>query len=112
MAKKPSEFKRNEGNSLSITWSDGATDKISSIVLRKSCPCATCKEKRGDTSHAKPLGTPKRSLLTIVEASSEEETKLIKIWPVGNYALGIEWGDGHSSGIYPYALLAELTKVS
>ena len=25
-----------------------------------------------------------------------------KIIPLGNYAVGIEWNDGHASGIYPY----------
>jgi len=30
-----------------------------------------------------------------------------KITPLGNYAVGIEWNDGHASGIYPYTQLKE-----
>jgi len=28
--------------------------------------------------------------------------------PLGNYAIGINWNDGHTSGIYPYATIRTL----
>ena len=31
-----------------------------------------------------------------------------EITPLGNYALGISWNDGHSSGIYPYKTIQKL----
>ena len=31
-----------------------------------------------------------------------------EIRPLGNYALGIQWNDGHSSGIYSYELIEEI----
>lgn len=107
MQKKPLEFRRLESSGLAVQWSSGESHEISSENLRKFCPCATCKELRGDGSHAAPL-TPKKGLLRVIEASSREETALVKIWPVGNYALGMEWADGHATGIYTYDYLYEL----
>lgn len=109
MIPTPVEFRRLETRGLAVTWSDGARHELTSLLLRQNCPCAGCREKRGDESHSKPLGGPgvKRSLM-IVESTIDEETNLVRIWPVGQYALGLEWGDGHATGIYPYALLREL----
>lgn len=108
--KKPIEIKRLEGRAMQISWSDGSQNTLSSTKLRQSCPCAQCRENRGEGSHAAPLGSPhKRSLLRVIEASSEEETNLVNIWSIGNYAIGIQWGDGHDSGIYTYAYLHELS---
>jgi DUF971 family protein len=111
MPKLPTEFRRLGEKALFVKWSDGEEATIPSTTLRLNCPCATCKEKRGDTSHQKPL-TGAKSSLRIVSSSSEEETKLLKIWPIGNYALGLQWGDGHNSGIYTYALIEELGNYS
>lgn len=103
----PTEIKRNGTAGLSINWLDGAQTRISSETLRRDCPCAACKEKRGDTSHSKPL-TGKKLSLAIVESSLEQELQLQEIWGVGQYALGMRWGDGHESGIYPFSLLREI----
>jgi DUF971 family protein len=102
----PVEIKRlPEG--IAITWNDALKATIPVEKLRKECPCATCKEARGDTSHAKPLSS-KKGLLKVIEHTKNEELDLKEIWAVGNYALGLGWGDGHASGIYTYALLREL----
>jgi DUF971 family protein len=103
----PREIKREGSTGLSITWSDGTTIYLSSVQLRRECPCAECREKRGDTSHAKPL-TSKKLALTIVESTIAEETDLREIWGIGQYALGIRWGDGHDSGIYTFEYLKSL----
>jgi DUF971 family protein len=46
----------------------------------------------------------------VLQHTIEEELDLQEIWGVGQYALGMRWGDGHDSGIYPYSLLFELGK--
>lgn len=104
---KPLEIKRLGETGISISWSDGRVQNLTSKALRTNCPCAACLALRGDTSHDAPL-SPKKSLLRIVEASSTEETKLINIWGVGNYALGMQWADGHKTGIYTFEYLANL----
>ena len=107
MAVIPREIKRLEGKGLQITWANGSISHLSNEKLRRECPCATCKELRGDTSHDKPLGG-KKSSLRIIESSKDEELNLKRLWSVGNYAVGVEWGDGHTTGIYTFSLLQEL----
>ncbi|MBN8550800.1 MAG: DUF971 domain-containing protein [Deltaproteobacteria bacterium] len=96
---------------ISLRWADGLSSIIESEKLRVECPCAGCREARGDTSHANPL-TAKKSSLRVLKASKVEETQLKNIWAVGNYAVGVEWGDGHSAGIYTYDHLRELSKTA
>lgn len=107
MTQTPIEIKREGSTGLTITWRDGSVTTISSETLRRECPCAGCRERRGDTTHAKPLTGKKRSL-TIVESSISEELTLLEIWGIGQYALGLRWADGHDTGIYPFSLLHEL----
>lgn len=108
---KPVEIKRSE-DALFISWSDGSKSKLHSERLRKACPCAECRESRGESFHSKPIAARKASpsMLQVVEATHDEATHLEQIWPVGNYAIGTRWGDGHSTGIYPYTLLIELAE--
>ncbi len=112
----PTEIKRLETKGIAVTWSDGVRCEISSDTLRRSCPCASCREMRGDTSHAKPLTTPAKPLkprgLAIVDSSLAEQTALKEIWAVGKYALGMSWGDGHNTGIYTFDFLRELGEPS
>ncbi len=98
------------GSGINIEWSDNKESFLPSATLRKNCPCASCKEIRGESSHSKPLSAPRSSLLKVLSATIDEETNLQLIWPVGNYALGMKWADGHDSGIYPYSLLRTLTE--
>lgn len=92
---------------LSLRWSGGGEGFINAETLRRSCPCASCNEIRGDSSHSKPLSTG-GSRLKVISAPLEESLRLDAIWPVGNYALGIRWGDGHETGIYTFPFLRTL----
>ena len=105
--KTPREIQRLGEQGIKIVWQDGTTHEISSLTLRKHCPSASSRAQRGDDSHDAPL-SPRKSALRIVEASSDEETSLVRIWGVGTYALGMEWADGHKTGIYTYDFLYEL----
>jgi len=101
----------NKGTGLEMYFNNGELISISNDTLRKNCPCASCLEKRGNSNHSTPL-TPKtgRSLLKVISATSEEELNLEKIWILGNYALGMKWGDGHDTGIYTFEYLTSLAK--
>jgi DUF971 family protein len=103
----PTEIKRSGEGGLEIAWNDGKRSRLSSETLRKNCPCAVCREERGDSSHGAPL-SPKKSLLRVIEHTSDEQLRLVEIWAVGNYAVGMRWGDGHDTGIYKYELLRDL----
>ena len=115
----PEQIKRvkddsGKGIGLELVWPGQQPITISANKLRDSCPCATCEEQRGKQTHANPLGSPRvgRALLQVVEATRDEGYELKKVWGVGNYAVGLEWGDGHNSGIYSYPILRELSKSS
>ena len=101
------------GEGLEIHWSSGDNVFLDSALLRTECPCAECAEKRGELQHDKPLAVQKtkaRTGLNVIKASLDEETDLKQVWPVGNYAIGIRWGDKHDSGIYSYQQLRELVR--
>jgi len=110
LSAKPLRVERFGSAGIIIKWSDGTLHQISSVTLRAHCPSAVSKAERGDSSHDAPLtaSVKKSALLKIVEHTSKEELLLEKIWSVGRYALGMRWGDGHDTGIYPFALLYEL----
>ena len=99
-----------------IKWKNGIVCTIPSELLRKNCPCALCKEERGESSHSDPLShesmtkpKDKKVLLKIVKSDSYDKSiELLKIWSIGQYAIGMEWGDTHTSGIYTYELLYSL----
>ena len=95
---------------INLRWSDGVRHFIPAAALRRECPCATCLEARGESSHSNPLSpAPKRpKLFTVLKAGVEEQTEIVQLWPIGNYALGVRWGDKHDSGIYDYPLLRRL----
>ena len=108
----PLEIRRAGSRGLTITWSNGHTQELSSELLRRSCPCASCREARGDESHSRPLtgerAPGKKRSLIIVENTLEEQLDLSAIWGVGQYAIGIRWADGHDSGIYTFEYLRSL----
>lgn len=103
----PTEIRRVESRALLVRWSDATTTEIPSEALRKSCPCASCKEARGDSSHSSPL-TGRKALLRVVESTRDEELQLTEVRLVGNYAVGLTWADGHDTGIYPFDMLQQL----
>ena len=93
-----------QGTALEITWSTGEVISYRSDFLRKYCPCADCAALKN-----KPKKTTSR--FNVITATEAEAVNLKKVWVVGNYALGIQWGDGHNAGIYTYTLLKELADI-
>jgi len=73
---------------LVLTWDDGHVSAFPIDYLRSWCPCAAC---QGHEPTAKYLD------LT--------DQELVLVEGVGNYALALNWGDGHSTGIYTYERL-------
>jgi DUF971 family protein len=80
-----------------IEWEDGATSRLHHRVLRGFCPCAHCQGHQGPIEWVE--GT---------EALPEQALELSAISEVGQYALQLEWGDGHATGIYSFRYLRDL----
>ena len=88
--------------SLHIEWTDGVTHQLPWRTLRDRCPCATCREKRTNPP-AEPAG-----LLPVLSLEEAQPVRVRSMTPVGNYAYGIDFTDGHTSGIYTLEYLREL----
>jgi DUF971 family protein len=107
------EVKRLENKGLLVTFSNEESKLIDIKTLRDKCPCAECRELRGEGSHNEPIkiSTKKKKVFNIVEHTKEESLSLDEIWSVGNYAIGMRWGDNHNSGIYTHDYLYELSQI-
>ena len=89
---QPLEVRHEKGaRRLVVSWDDGHVSTYSADYLRSWCPCATC---QGHGPEAKYLD------LT--------DQDLVHVEGVGNYALALNWADGHNTGIYSFRLLRQL----
>lgn len=82
------------GRSLEIDWSDGHHSSFPPRYLRERCRCAGCVHEWTGA----PLLDPKTIPANLVPA---------EVAPVGNYALQIQWSDGHNAGIYTFDALRQ-----
>ncbi len=81
---------------LAIEWADGHRTLYDTATLRWLCPCAYC---RGEA------GLP--GWLDSIPTLTPDQTRLVSVVLVGNYAIQPMWGDGHDSGFHSFALLRE-----
>jgi DUF971 family protein len=77
---------------LKLDFSDGSHRELPTAFLRGFCPCAHCQGHSGGP----PRWVPMRS---------ERSDVVDDVYPVGNYAICIRWGDGHDTGIYAFKYL-------
>ncbi len=114
----PSKIERRDTDTLVITYPNEPEHKLPAALLRANCPCAMCREQRGDgDSHARPLtakdaGLKKPSSLKVIEHTVDEANRLEQVWSIGNYAIGMRWGDGHDDGIFAWSYLRALVSES
>jgi prepilin-type processing-associated H-X9-DG protein len=102
--RKPASVKVHvsSGAGVDIAWADGHASHYGFAYLREKCPCAMCNDERqkkealaqaapGLSSAALPMFKPKPSARAA--------------HAVGNYALQIDFNDGHGTGIYSFDYL-------
>ena len=89
---------------LQIEWSNGQISEHSAAQLREVCPCASCREKRN--AQSAPTGQ-----LPVLSIEETKPTEIAGIKPVGNYAYGIQFNDGHDTGIFTLEFLRELGSI-
>lgn len=80
---------------LTIRWQDGHEQLIGSRDLRLNCRCAACRDEMSGAPLLDPSSVPQTVTPT-------------RIWSLGNYALGIAFSDGHSTGIYTFGALRDM----
>lgn len=73
-----------------IDWGDGHKGVYPHTILRGYCPCAGCQGHSGT--------------IRFIECSGIQlEVEDFEV--VGNYAIRIQWFDGHGTGLYSYRYL-------
>ena len=102
--RKPASVKVHvsSGAGVDITWSDGHASHYDFGYLREKCPCAMCNDERlkKENPHATPAlrSSPALPLFKPRLAARAAHA-------VGNYALQIDFNDGHTTGIYSFDFL-------
>lgn len=98
---------KTEGTGMEIIWKDGHTSRWTFAWLRDACPCATCVEER-ELAGRKP-GEPKSQPKTTLPMY-KAPVRPNNVRPVGRYAIGFDWNDGHTSGIYSWHYLRSMCR--
>lgn len=102
--RKPAEIKVHvtTGAGVDIGWADGRRSHYEFAFLREMCPCAMCNDERAkkpDT--AEPLSNPSQDLFPMFKPKPRASAAKA----IGNYALQIDFTDGHTAGIYSFEYL-------
>lgn len=87
------------GNDLAIKWNDGRESYLELEALRRACPCAGCQGEPDVIGH---FDRPH------VSYDPARSFRLQAYSIVGGYAFQPTWEDGHSTGLYTFALLRRL----
>jgi DUF971 family protein len=103
---KPKDLHLDRREGLRIVWEDGRTSHFPLTVLRKSCPCATCRTKQEESRAAN-----KGLSLNVLPPGIDRAVMFADAHLVGNYAIQITWGDGHNTGIYDFRYLRAMCEL-
>jgi len=76
-------------STVSITWEDEHRTVYPARELRLRCRCASCIEEMT----GQPLLDP---------AKVPEQVRARAIRVIGQYAINVDWSDGHNTGIYNF----------
>ena len=91
----PIGFRRRDARTVSVLWEDGQGVDFDVRDLRLACHCALCVEEMSGQALLDP-------------SSIRPDVAPRVVTSVGNYAITINWNDGHSTGIYSFEYLRTL----
>src|SRR5690349_18365838 len=93
---QPVEIIEESTSELAIEWSDDSRTTYNAAELRRSCPCASCRDEWTGEK--------------ILDASNvPDDINFGHISIVGRYALNFHFSDGHDTGIYSFEYLRKLS---
>ncbi len=101
--KKPTSVKIHvkTGAGVDVTWADGHSSHYDFPYLRDHCPCATCNDERAKKETMAAMNLPASPLRPMYKPKARAQSAQ----QVGNYAIQINFTDGHSTGIFSYDYL-------
>jgi DUF971 family protein len=95
-ADPPEAIDVTPANELRIQWPGGPEVTIPAARMRDLCPCAGCVEEGTGRKLLDPTTIP-------------ADIRPLEVRPVGSYAIQIVWSDGHSTGIYSWETLRQIS---
>ncbi len=104
--KKPTAVKIHvkTGAGVDITWADGHESHFDFPYLRDNCPCATCNDERAKKEAFSSTAPAPSAVLPMFKPKPRAQSAT----QVGNYAIQINFNDGHSTGIFSYDYLRSM----
>jgi len=93
-ANSPLVIRKSDPTKVEIDWADGHRTVYSAAELRAICPCAHCVDEM--------TGVRVHDPDSVSEALTQTDVRM-----VGNYAITVQFSDGHHTGIYPFPMLRE-----
>jgi DUF971 family protein len=115
--RKPSSVKVHvsSGAGVDITWADNHSSHYDFAYLREECPCAMCNDERQKKAQAQEKDEQLKKenpSLAVAPVLSSPLLPMFKpkltakaAYAVGNYALRIDFSDGHATGIFSFDFL-------
>ncbi|MDP9147353.1 MAG: DUF971 domain-containing protein [Acidobacteriota bacterium] len=102
--KKPLAIKIHvsSGAGVDITWADHHTSHYDFPYLREECPCAMCNEKREQEHHSGNTAKSPALMSSPALPMFKPKVRAQSASQVGNYAVQINFNDGHNTGIFSY----------
>ena len=100
----PEHIAISKSKGIKIDWKDGHHSDLGLQYLRDKCPCASCTGAHGTAPRPAGGGAEANNPFQMFKPT----LKMLGVEPVGNYAIRINWSDGHNSGIYSYEHFREI----
>jgi len=115
--RKPASVKVHvsSGKGVDITWADGHASHYDFAYLREQCPCAVCNDERQKKAAGQEKDKQLKKENATAAAAPMLSSPLLPMYKpkltaksahaVGNYALQIDFNDGHATGIFSFDYL-------
>jgi DUF971 family protein len=96
LSTEPEHIAISKSRGIKIDWKDDHHSEYPLGYLRDECPCATCTGAHGTEPQKSNYSAPSAFQMY------KPVLKMLAVEPVGQYAIRIEWSDGHNTGIYSF----------
>jgi DUF971 family protein len=115
--RKPASVKVHvsSGKGVDITWADNHASHYDFAYLREECPCAMCNDERMKKAQGQQKDAQLKKENPALAAAPALSSPLLPMFKpkltakaahaVGNYALQIDFNDGHATGIFSFDFL-------
>jgi DUF971 family protein len=115
--RKPASVKVHvsSGAGVDIAWADGHSSHYGFAYLREQCPCAMCNDERQKRAQGQQKDEQLKKENASLGAAPALSSPLLPMYKpkltakaahaVGNYALQIDFNDGHATGIFSFDFL-------